>query len=171
MGSGALREVVGRRGDGDQEVGGLVHVWRDGTRERGTERALRFRNRLLAALKAIAAATTMVTRLLPPGLSCLVVSSSFMPLHTVYLAGGLRGQRWWLLKSASGRGASLSGYHATAPLSMYLDIGRRYIFRYKRQDVGEARSSNTPPVGPLAAVSESACGVPVREEILGGNRA
>ena len=54
----SLRESIDPIFDEDQQIEGLVLVVRDVTRERETERAIRYRNRQLAALNAIAAATT-----------------------------------------------------------------------------------------------------------------
>jgi len=54
----SLRESIDPIFDEDQHVEGLVLVVRDVTRERDAERAIRYRNRQLGALNAIAAATT-----------------------------------------------------------------------------------------------------------------
>ena len=53
----ALRESIDPIVDDEGKIVGLVLVVRDVTRERDTERAIRYRNRQLAALNAIAAAT------------------------------------------------------------------------------------------------------------------
>ncbi len=53
----ALRESIDPIFDDEQKIVGLVLVVRDVTRERDTERAIRYRNRQLAALNAIASAT------------------------------------------------------------------------------------------------------------------
>jgi PAS domain S-box-containing protein len=53
----SLRESIDPIVDDQQQIVGLVLVVRDVTRERDAERAIRYRNRQLAALNAIAAAT------------------------------------------------------------------------------------------------------------------
>jgi PAS domain S-box-containing protein len=53
----SLRESIDPIADDEGQIAGLVLVVRDVTRERDAERAIRYRNRQLAALNAIAAAT------------------------------------------------------------------------------------------------------------------
>src|SRR4029079_17785862 len=53
----SLRESIDPIFDDHQQIAGLVLIVRDVTRERDAERAIRYRNRQLAALNAIASAT------------------------------------------------------------------------------------------------------------------